>query len=131
MLMIYCLVAGSIPLLFSASSPGVMYIFAAIFGLGLGGEYLIIPLIAGEMFGVKVLGRLMGIIVTADGMAEATCPMLIGYLRDNSDSYRFGFITLIGIALLGAIAVAFLPRKRAEVPQPSAAEPEGSSTARA
>ena len=29
-----------------------MYVFAAIFGLGLGGEYLIIPLMAGELFGV-------------------------------------------------------------------------------
>src|SRR5262245_15028173 len=102
MLLIYCLVAGSIPLLFFANSPGVLYVFAAIFGLGLGGEYLIIPLMAGELFGVKALGRLMGIILTADGVAEASVPMLVGYMRDNSDTYRIGFITLIAIALIGA-----------------------------
>ncbi len=32
-----------------------MGLFAAIFGLGLGGEYLIIPLMAAELFGVGVL----------------------------------------------------------------------------
>ena len=62
---------GAIPLLLVPSSRMTMYLFAAIFGLGLGGEYLIIPLMAGELFGVKVLGRVMGIILTADGVAEA------------------------------------------------------------
>ena len=112
MLLIYLLVASAIPLLFFASQPGMMYIFAAVFGLGLGGEYLIIPLIAAELFGVRVLGRLMGVVLTADGVAEATAPMLVGYLRDRSTSYHRGFLTLIAIALIGAVAVASLPRKQ-------------------
>jgi cyanate permease len=91
-----------------------MYAFAAIFGLGLGGEYLIIPLAAAELFGVRVLGRVMGIILTADGVAEATSPMLIGYLRDRTGSYDTGFLVLIGVALAGAAAIAMLPRPRRE-----------------
>ena len=114
MLLIYLLVASAIPLLFFASQPGMMYIFAAVFGMGLGGEYLIIPLIAGELFGVRVLGRLMGVVLTADGVAEAVSPMLVGYLRDRSASYQTGFITLIGIALVGAVAVGCLPRNRVD-----------------
>jgi len=74
---------------------------------------LIIPLIAAELFGVRVLGRLMGVVLTVDGVAEASAPMLVGYLRDRSTSYQTGFITLIGIALVGAVAVGCLPRKRA------------------
>jgi MFS family permease len=120
MLIIYFLVAGSIPLLFFAGSPGVMYLFAAIFGLGLGGEYLIIPLMAAELFGVKVLGRLLGVILTADGVAEAVMPMLIAYLRDRTGNYRMGFSVVIGIALLGALAVALLPRKRPETGEQAA-----------
>lgn len=112
MLLIYFLVACAIPLLFFASSPWVMYVFAAIFGIGLGGEYLIIPLMAAELFGVKVLGRLMGVVLTADGVAEAVFPMLVGYLRDRTGSYHTGFFTLISIAVLGAMAIALLPRQR-------------------
>ena len=111
MLLIYFLIVASIPMLFFASTPGVMYLFAAVFGLGLGGEYLIIPLIAAELFGVKVLGRLLGVLLTADGVAEATSPMLVGYLRDQSKTYSRGFMVLIAMALVGAIAVALLPRK--------------------
>ena len=109
MLIIYLLVAATIPLLFLASFPGAMYAFAVVFGLGLGGEYLIIPLIAAELFGVKVLGRLLGVVLTADGVAEAVSPMAVGYLRDATGSYRTGFSLLILIALAGAAAVAALP----------------------
>ena len=112
MLIIYLLVAVSIPLLFLASSATAMYAFAVVFGLGLGGEYLIVPLIAAELFGVGVLGRLLGVVLTADGVAEAVSPMLVGYLRDVSGSYRIGFLWLIVVALAGAAAVAALPRQR-------------------
>jgi MFS family permease len=118
MLLIYLLVAAAIPLLFFATSPAALYVFAAVFGLGLGGEYLIIPLIAAELFSVKVLGRLMGVLVTADGVAEALVPFLIGHLHDRTGNYHAGFVTLIVIALLGALAVVWLPQKsRAAISQ--------------
>jgi sugar phosphate permease len=120
MLLIYVLVAAAIPLLMVRATPGVslMYLFAAVFGLGLGGEYLIIPLMAGELFGVGVLGRVMGIVLTADGVAEATAPMLVGYLRDRTGSYNTGFFLLVAIALVGAAAISLLPRasRAREVP---------------
>jgi MFS family permease len=114
MILIYVLVAGSIPLLLGGGSMTSLYGFAVVFGLGLGGEYMIIPLMAAELFGVRVLGRLLGVILTADGVAEATSPMLIGYLRDHSSSYRSGFLLLIAIALAGTVAIAMLPRRSAE-----------------
>jgi MFS family permease len=114
MILIYVLVAGSIPLLVTGSSIRALYAFSVVFGLGLGGEYMIIPLMAAELFGVRVLGRLLGVILTADGVAEATSPMLIGYLRDHSTSYRTGFLLLIAIALVGTVAIAMLPRRREE-----------------
>lgn len=110
MLLIYLLVASSIPVLFFASTPGAIYVFAIVFGIGLGGDYMIIPLMAAELFGVKVMGRLMGVILTADGVAEATVPMLVGNLRDQTASYTVGFSVLIALALVGAIAVACLPK---------------------
>jgi len=114
MLLIYTLIAGSIPLLFFAQSQAALYTFAVIFGLGLGGEYMIIPLMAAELFGVRVLGRLLGVILTADGVAEATLPMLVGHLRDTTGSYRTGFVLLIALALAGALAISFLPRRSAQ-----------------
>jgi len=119
MLLIYLLIAGSIPLLFAAQSKASMTLFSIVFGLGLGGEYLIIPLMAAELFGVRVLGRLLGVILTADGVAEATVPMLVGYLRDTTGSYRSGFFVLIAIAIVGTLAIAALPRRGAARLEPT------------
>lgn len=112
MLLIYVLVAGAIPLLFLHQSHAALYLFAAIFGISLGGDYMIIPLMTAEVFGVEILGRLMGVILTASGVAEAAAPWMIGRLRDVSGSYSGGFLILIAMAASGAIAIAFLPKSR-------------------
>ena len=124
MLLIYLLVASSIPLLYVAGSPGMIYVFALVFGVGLGGEYMVIPLMAAELFGVRVLGRTLGVILTADGVAEALAPVLVGRLRDTSGDYASGFASLIGFALAGAVAIALLPRARRAQQQPAAAKLE-------
>ena len=110
MLFIYTLIAMAIPLLFLAKVPAAMYIFAVIFGIGLGGDYMIIPLMTAEIFGVRILGRLMGVILAMDGVAEAVSPWLIGRMRDATGDYSAGFAVLIGMALLGAVVVAALPK---------------------
>lgn len=114
MLLIYLLVAVGIALLFFAHIPGVIYLFAIVFGIGLGGDYMIIPLMAAELFGVKILGRLMGLVLTADGVAEALVPMLVGSLRDTTKAYTAGFGVLVALALVGAIAILLLPKKPKE-----------------
>jgi MFS family permease len=118
MLLIYSIVAAAIPLLFVASNQAAIYTFALVFGIGLGGDYMIIPLMAAELFGVKALGRVMGIVLTADGIAEAVMPMTVATLRDTAGSYRPGFLLLIVLAGIGAAAVAALPRTCAPSPAP-------------
>lgn len=113
MLLIYSIVASAIPLLFFAESQAMLYVFALVFGIGLGGDYMIIPLMAAEIFGVSVLGRVMGIVLTADGAAEALAPMAVAAIRDRTGSYGQGFLILLLLAALGAAAVALLPRSQA------------------
>ncbi len=111
MILIYCIVAFAIMLLVLPPFEGKIYLFAIIFGIGLGGDYMIIPLMAGDLFGVKALGRTMGIILVADGIAESFFPVLVGYLyNDAAKSYAIGFSVLIAVALAGVLLVSFLPK---------------------
>jgi MFS family permease len=111
MILIYLLVAVSIPLLLIPDFPGRIYLFSVLFGIGLGGNYMIIPLMAADLFGVRALGRTMGIILVADGVAESVFPMLVGAMyNDVAKSYAFGFTLLICLALTGAIIVSLLPK---------------------
>jgi MFS family permease len=115
MILIYAIVAATIPLLAFAPSEPLLFTGAVLFGIGLGGDYMIIPLMAAELFGLKVLGRLMGVVLTADGVAEAVVPMLVAALRDHTGSYAAGFGLLIGLAAMGALAVSLLPRPEGDL----------------
>jgi len=110
MLLIYLIVACSIPLLARAPSRPALYAAALVFGIGLGGDYMIIPLMAADLFGLRLMGRVMGIVLTADGVAEAVVPMLVATVRDRAGSYGPGFAVLVALAFVGAAAVALLPR---------------------
>jgi len=112
MLLIYLLVAAAIPFMFLGRQPITTATAAAVFGIGLGGDYMIIPLMTAEIFGVEILGRLMGVILTAGGVAEALSPWLIGYLRDSTGNYFAGCVALVAMAVLGAVAVLGLPMQR-------------------
>ena len=111
MILIYLLVALAIPLLIVPEFSGRIYFFSIIFGIGLGGNYMVVPLMAGDLFGVRSLGRTMGIILVADGIAESFLPMLVGALYNSSSkSYTLGFIVIICVALTGVVIASFLPK---------------------
>ncbi len=112
MILIYLIVAMAIATLFLPPFPGRIYVFAVVFGVGLGGDYMIIPLMAGDLFGVRALGRTMGIILVADGLAESFFPVLVGYLYNDAVKYSIGFGVLIFVALTGVVVISFLPKTR-------------------
>jgi len=117
MLGIYALVALTVPLLYAAPSLGTLRLAAIAFGVGLGGDYMIIPLMAAELYGLARLGRVMGVVLTADGVAEALVPMGVGALRDHYGSYGPGFGLLLALAVVGAVAIAALPRSLGAAPK--------------
>jgi sugar phosphate permease len=138
MLLVYLIVAGSIPLIAVAPTTTTLKAAGFLFGVGLGGDYMIIPLMAADLFGLKVMGRLMGIVLTADGVAEALVPMAVAATRDQTGTYTMGFALLVVLAAAGALAVAFLPSgnqgagpapgaHRPTSPEPDASQRPGST----
>lgn len=112
MVLIYSLVAVAIPLLLLAPATLPVFVFAVLFGIGLGGDFMIVPLMTADLFGLEILGKLLGVILTADGIAEGISPWMVGHLRDVTGSYVTAFGLLISIALLGTIIVMALPARR-------------------
>ena len=75
----------------------------------------IVPLVAAEIFGIQGLGLLLGVVLTANGVAEAGAPWLVGHLRDATGSYAAGLALLIAMGLLGVLAAASLPKGQKRV----------------
>jgi sugar phosphate permease len=116
MLLIYVIVAAAIPPLFFAQTTASLSAAALLFGIGLGGDYMIIPLMAADLYGLAVMGRVMGVVLTADSVAESLVPMLVATIRDRTGSYEGGFLVLLALAAAGAVAVSVLPRSGGRAP---------------
>ncbi len=100
------LVACAIPALYAVGTPGLVYVFAVVFGFGMGADYMLIPLITAECFGLPSLGRLMGVILTSDALSQAFAPVVVSRIYDVNKSYDWGFLVLIAMAAAGALAVS-------------------------
>lgn len=120
----YAQVAIAIPLLFliTPETPQYAYLFGVVFGFAMGADYMLIPLIAADVFGLRTLGRAMSAIVPADTITQYWSPNLIARLRGVWGGYGSALWVACGIAALGAIAIALLPGgMRETVPAPAAA----------
>jgi MFS family permease len=111
----YFVVVATILLLLTVSPTRhySLYLFSIIFGFSMGADYMLIPLMAAEQFGVNSLARAMAIILPVNTIGQTWCPQLISKLREHFGSYQVPMAVVFGIAMLGALAVALLPRQAA------------------
>ena len=121
MLIIYALVAVAIPMLFlvTPSQPGFVYLFAVVFGFAMGADYMLIPLMAADLFGLRSLGRAMSAILPADTVTQFWFPNFIAQLRGVWGSYGSALWVSCLMAGLGAVAIAALPKKEQKESSPA------------
>ena len=72
---------------------------------------MIISLVTAEIFSMKMLGRLLGVILTAQGVAESVSPWVMGNMRDAYGTYFAGFLALDALAFLAVLAACALPKQ--------------------
>ncbi len=108
----YFLVAATILLLLAVSPahPFSLYFFAIVFGFSMGADYMLIPLMAAEQFGVNTLARAMAIILPVNTIGQTWCPYAVSTLREHYGNYIGPMAFVFAIAMLGAIAIAAMPR---------------------
>ena len=87
----------------------------------MGADYMLIPLMAADAFGLRSLGRAMSAIVPGDTITQYWSPNMIARLRTVWGGYGSALWVACGIAAVGAIAIALLPGDARE--QASAAAP--------
>ena len=114
MLAIYAIVAVAIPMLFLVrpSQPGFVYLVGVVFGFAMGADYMLIPLMAADLFGLRSLGRAMSGILPADTVTQFWFPNLIAQLRAAWGGYGSALWVSALMAGLGAVAIALLPGER-------------------
>ncbi|MBA7631819.1 L-lactate transporter [subsurface metagenome] len=86
----------------------MLYLFAAMYGFNHGGFFaLISPLIAG-LFGTRSQGTLLGIVICSGTFFGSIGPIITGIIFDVTGSYRWAFLILLLMAIIGLILTTLL-----------------------
>jgi MFS family permease len=105
MALFYLLLGGAIPLLYIAHRPLAALSFAIVFGFAMGADYMLIPLVTAECFGVASLGKLLALIIMGYSIGQWLAPWMAGRIFDTYHSYSLAWTILSIAGLLGAAAI--------------------------
>jgi hypothetical protein len=83
-----------------------------IFGFAMGADYMLIPLMAARQFGVNSLARAMAILLPVNTIGQTWVPEGVSIMRERFGSYGPAMNAVLAVAVIGAIAIALLPRER-------------------
>jgi MFS family permease len=105
MALFYLIIGSSIPLLFLARQPLAAWSFAVAFGFAMGADYMLIPLVTAECFGIGSLGKLLATIIMGYSIGQWVAPWIAGRLFDAHHSYDLTWQIMAGAGVLGAAAI--------------------------
>jgi MFS family permease len=101
----YLLLGASLPLLHFVRNPAAAWAFTLIFGFSMGADYMLIPLVTAECFGVESLGKLLALIIMGYSIAQWMAPWLAGKVFDRYHSYGLVWNVLTCAGVVGAASI--------------------------
>jgi MFS family permease len=89
----------------------VLFVMAALVGIGFGGAVTLRSLLVAELFGLKSHGVITGAIMLIFTIGSAIGPMIAGYTFDITNQYQTVFILTGGICIIGLVMACILKLK--------------------
>lgn len=86
----------------------MFYLFAIIFGFGYGGLATLTSMVTAELFGVRSLGAIVGVVMFSFTLGGAIGPLLAGSIFDISGSYKPAFLASVAVSAAGIILSSVL-----------------------
>ena len=100
--------AGALLWLMWARELWMLYAFAIAFGFLWGGLSTVTTALIGDVFGMRSIGTIMGVINTGWALGAATGPAMGGYIFDASGSYFTAFAAGAVAILIAALLLALV-----------------------
>lgn len=106
-----CFALQTLPvlILLVAQDAWVFYLFAALFGIGMGGEMVAFPIINRQYYGDAPTGTTYGWQMLGAGVGMALGPLLGGYVWDVTGAYTGAVVLSFVLSLVGVVSILVLP----------------------
>jgi len=105
MALFYLILALAIPLLFAAEQSAAVWAFALLYGFAMGADYMLIPLVTADCFGLSALGKILSLIIMGYSLGQWFAPWLTGRIFDALHTYDLAWIIMCASAALGAVLI--------------------------
>jgi sugar phosphate permease len=105
MALFYMFLALAITLLFAAQRPAAVWAFALFYGFAMGADYMLIPLVTADCFGLSALGKVLSLIIMGYSVGQWFAPWLAGRIFDTHHTYDLAWIIMSVSAALGAALI--------------------------
>ncbi len=119
--MAVCFALQTLPILLlfvAGDSVGLYFLFAVLFGIGMGGEMTAFPIINRQYYSDAPTGTAYGWQMMGAGFGMALGPVVAGALRDLTGTYIWPLWLSFGLSTLAVVAIFFLPNtKRLQLPE--------------
>jgi MFS family permease len=112
MALFYLTLSLAIPLLFMHQHARAVLGFAVLFGFAMGADYMLIPLVAADCFGLASLGKILALVIMADSLGQTFGPVMAGRIFDLQHSYDLAWIIITVAGVVGAAAVYLISAKK-------------------
>jgi MFS family permease len=113
MALFYLTLALVVPLLLMHHQMRAVIGFAILFGFAMGADYMLIPLVAVDCFGLSALGKILALIIMADSLGQTFGPVMAGRIFDTRHSYDLAWLIITAAGILGAVAVFLITSNEA------------------
>ena len=107
-----CFALQTLPILIlfvAGDSIGLYFLFAVLFGIGMGGEMTAFPIINRQYYADAPTGTAYGWQMMGAGFGMALGPVAAGFLRDFTGTYFSSLWLSFGLSTLAVAAILFLP----------------------
>jgi len=103
-------ISGSIMLTIAAGNKDPLFIWfgLGIFGTGFGGIYTLKQLLSADLFGLRSLGKITGLINLTDTIGSGLGPVMTALFFDMTGNYQTSFLIITCITCMGLIFSLFL-----------------------
>ena len=119
MALFYLVLGLTIPLLFAAGQPAGVWTFALLYGFAMGADYMLIPLVTADCFGLSALGKILSLIIMGYSLGQWFAPWLAGRIFDARHTYNLAWIIMSAAAVVGAVLIYAVAPDRKSATRPA------------
>ena len=110
--------AASVLILIYVTGLPMLLIFMILFGLTMGGSFILRPLLVANYFGRDHLGAISGMMRPFQSFTGAIGPIFVAAIYDLHGSYYWSFfLVMVGFATTGAVILLAMPPKQQHRPR--------------